>query len=247
MADFTTSVLGLVNPEVGGSNNTWGTKINANFLLLDGLFNTSTGHDHSGTTHNGANIPPDGLKGLSGNGFTVAISSAAFVQRAITARTLGGLATADGDGVAADPTLWIDPTNATAVTALAGDDVFLVYDTSASALRKVVRSDLFAGLAYPVTAHGNASGAVALDTVGGSRFFSMTQTGGITLSFSNGAAGTIQVLYLTNGGAFTFTHPSGTTFAGGTAPSLTAAGVDKLVYTSTNGTVWDCTALIDVR
>jgi hypothetical protein len=52
-----------------------------------------------------------------------------------------------------------------------------------------------------------------------------------------GAQGSF-VLELTNGGAFSFTPPAGTKFAGGVAPTLTVAGVDILGFYKLDGGAW---------
>jgi len=69
-----------------------------------------------------------------------------------------------------------------------------------------------------------------------------TISGGQTLTFSNppasGSAGSF-TLILTNGGSATVTWPSSVDWPLATAPALTAAGVDLLVFTTIDGgTTW---------
>jgi len=72
--------------------------------------------------------------------------------------------------------------------------------------------------------------------------FSRTVSGATTLTVSNVAAsGNVSsfILELTNGGSATVTWWAGVKWAGGTAPTLTAAGVDILgFYTRDGGATW---------
>ena len=73
-------------------------------------------------------------------------------------------------------------------------------------------------------------------------FFSATLDQACAFTFSNppgsGDFGAF-VLELTNGGAFAITWPVAVDWPGGTAPTLTAAGVDQLVFTTRDaGTTW---------
>jgi hypothetical protein len=73
-------------------------------------------------------------------------------------------------------------------------------------------------------------------------YFTKTISGNTTFTVSNVAtSGDVAafVLVLTNGGSATVTYFSGVTFAGGTAPTLTASGVDLLAFFTINGgTTW---------
>lgn len=81
-----------------------------------------------------------------------------------------------------------------------------------------------------VSALGSISGTVSIDC-SVANVYTFTPSTATTLSFTNPpAAGRAQVIVLkiTNGGAQTITYPSGSKFPGGTAPTLTSAGIDWL-------------------
>lgn len=92
------------------------------------------------------------------------------------------------------------------------------------------KARLLRGQELRVTAIGNVTGSAIID-LSAANVFTATATGATTFSFSNvpGAnQSQIVTLRLTNGGAFTMTWPASTKFAGGTPPTLTAAGIDYL-------------------
>ncbi|MGB1223917.1 MAG: hypothetical protein ACPHCN_07215 [Mycobacterium sp.] len=93
-------------------------------------------------------------------------------------------------------------------------------------------------VAYTVNALGSSSGATAIDLEDGN-MVTATVGGTITFSFSNAPAGGGFLLFLTNGGSAAVTWPASVDWEGGTAPSLTTAGVDLLVFlTADSGTTW---------
>ena len=86
-----------------------------------------------------------------------------------------------------------------------------------------------------------AMGANDVDLSAGN-VFTKTISGATTLTFSNppatGKAGAF-TLILTNGGSATITWPTSVDWAAATAPTLTAAGVDVLTFTTIDGgTIW---------
>ncbi len=91
------------------------------------------------------------------------------------------------------------------------------------------------------SAVGNTGATETFDLTN-ANFFSATLDQASTFTFSNppasGDFGTF-VLELTNGGAFAITWPASVDWPGGTAPTLTAAGKDQLVFTTRDGgTTW---------
>ena len=92
------------------------------------------------------------------------------------------------------------------------------------------------------SAEGNVTGTVNIDMVYGNVVTATIVTGATTLNFINppatGKAGTI-TLFLTNGGSQTVTWDPQIDWAGGTAPTLTAAGIDVLTFiTVDEGAIW---------
>mgnify|MGYP006287599327 FL=1 len=85
------------------------------------------------------------------------------------------------------------------------------------------------------------SSATAIDQAEGN-YFTKTIAANTTFTITNVPTGTIAsgfILELTNGGAYTVTFPASVKWAGGTAPTLTASGVDVLVFiTDDAGTTW---------
>jgi hypothetical protein len=101
------------------------------------------------------------------------------------------------------------------------------------------------------SAIGN-TGATRTFDLAVANFFSATLNQACTFTFSNPpASGDFGcfVLELTNGGAFVITYPASVDFIGGVAPTLTAAGVDQLVFTTRDGgTTYFCfVAGLDIK
>jgi hypothetical protein len=97
-----------------------------------------------------------------------------------------------------------------------------------------------------------STGATRTFDLSVANFFSATLDQACTFTFSNppasGDFGTF-VLELTNGGAFAITYPASVDFVGGVAPTLTASGVDQLVFTTRDGgtTYFGFVAGLDIK
>ena len=95
-------------------------------------------------------------------------------------------------------------------------------------------------------------GAQTIDLELGNSVVATVDTSETTFTFSNPTASDEEcgfTLYLTNGGSQTVNWPASVDWAGGTAPSLTASGVDVLVFTTVDGgTIWNgFAAAMDIK
>ena len=90
-------------------------------------------------------------------------------------------------------------------------------------------------------AHGNTGATETLDISAGAHH-TATIDEACTFTFSNPTASdelSSFTLSLTNGGAFAVTWPASVDWAGASAPTLTASGLDLLVFmTYDGGTIW---------
>jgi hypothetical protein len=99
----------------------------------------------------------------------------------------------------------------------------------------------FQGYSLVANVLGNVSGNTTINLTSGN-FITATATGIVTWTFSGNAASPNAsgfIIELTNGGAFAQNWPASVKWPGGTAPTLTASGVDLLVFiTDDGGTTW---------
>jgi len=201
----------LDNPFLSGYERSSGE---VDFAAADGLYDIKVSGD--------TDTVIEGISLTDGGG--IAAMAAAIAVRLVTTNNLSDL----GDAAAALANLGF--TFPILSRKAAGD----IGETTPAAVNLTIATSK----AYDA---GNLTGAKTLGVANGDLQYGTT-TGNTTWTFSGAAAaGRVSsvTLELTNGGAFAQTWPASVDWAGGEAPTLTAAGVDVLTFiTRNNGATW---------
>ena len=229
MADGTTPNQGFTLPEVGASEDTWGTKINDNWTETDTLLGAVSATEIA--ILDGATVTTAQFNILAGATVTTAeINVLDGIPGTLTATELGYV-----DGVTSAIQTQLDGKLTSVDLSSYTGDVDITGELTVDSY-----NERYVALSGTTPAVNCETGNV----------FSLTTSGATTFTFTNPpASGTAFgfMLRLTAGGTHTITYPSGVDWAGATAPDAPASGeTDLLVFTTTDGgTIWYGALAID--
>ena len=219
MADTTTPNYGLTKPEVGASEDTWGTKINTNLNLIDTQMKVSDDRSAANTTTANAALPK------AGGAMTGPITTNSTFDGVDIAARDAVLTTTTNTANAANTTANAAATLTAVQTFTAGQRGEVTALTDASS----IATDLALSNNFSVTLAGNRTLANPTNTVAGqsgSIFITQDGTGSRTLAFGTNFK-----------------------FVAGTAPTLStaASSIDRIDYVVAEATKIHAVASLDVK
>ena len=219
MADTTTPNYGLTKPEIGASEDTWGTKINTNLNLIDTQMKVSDDRSAANTTTANAALP------RAGGAMTGPITTNSTFDGVDIATRDAVLTTTTNTANAANTTANAAATLTAVQTFTAGQRGEVTALTDASS----IATDLALSNNFSVTLAGNRTLANPTNTVAGqsgSIFITQDGTGSRTLAFGTNFK-----------------------FVAGTAPTLStaASSIDRIDYVVAEATKIHAVASLDVK
>ena len=227
----------------------------AELSILDGVTATAAELNYLDVTTLGTSADSKALTQASG---AVTIAADVTISGTTPLLTIGDAGTEDTmlvfDGNAVDYRVGLDDGTDTleiGVGSAHGTTAAITIDSAAdmtlggylACADEQIRRPEFIDYAEAVNAVGDAGGGTdALDITSGNVVTVTVSTATQTFTFTNPSAtgkSCSFTLHLTNGGSQTVNWPGAVDWAGGSAPSLTASGLDVLVFTTIDaGTTW---------